>query len=93
MEDVVHHAETVPHGSENFHAAHRERAVTHDGIHGQLRVGELGADRGRDRIPHGIEVRRQDHAFHRMDREQLGGQKRVIAVIEHGDRRVGRLPA
>ncbi len=93
VEHVIDDAEPVAHRGQDLHAAHRERAVPDDDVDRHVRIGELGADRGRHRIAHAVEIGRQDHAFDAVDRKQLGGQKGVIAVVEHGDGRVGRLPA
>ena len=93
MEYVIGDAERIARRGEDLHAAHGKRTVADDDVDRLLAIGELGADRRRHGIAHRVEVGRQDYAFDRVNRKQLGGQERVIAVVEHGDRLIGRLLA
>ena len=83
VEDKDHDTEVVRGGGQQFHACHEERLVPHDGRDLPLGMCELSADGGGHAVAHAVEVRRRDEAARAVDRKELGGEERVLAVVDH----------
>jgi hypothetical protein len=75
VEHQRHHADLELHGSRQFLHAEHEAAVTGDGDHRPVRVGDLGAERGGEARAERALIARGDEGARLVDRKAVPGSE------------------